>query len=450
MGIGSRMGAGLSGYHKGRRDREDEQRYIEERDYRMERRGRQRKQEAWRDPMDKRKAVRGEGRDERVEAYEEYSDPYKRRSLERGEGSAIREEDYQEFADPSRRRALERSDRSGMRIDEFEEFNDPYRRRGVERGERGAVRGEERELYDEPYRRRGVERGDRGGERAEERELYDEPFRRRGVERQDAAGARQEEYGEGDINQYRKEESSAEFAEQSRNAIAIFDQTGNTQPLEDFYNDIYPDDGTVAIESNPDGTYTATYGDGTVSEPQSKEDLLRGSEKFFSEAPQMDNLNVGFGGRGYSSGTGGRRGGAGGRRGGPAVKQSAYMEKVTRLAQDLQQYDGMPRGEAIMEAHARAAQSSRTPPEEAIQKFYANMQKEMLAAMGDIGLRDPEEQEAMIARAEELAGRMTDTFAEKYFGEGGRPGPSGRDEGRDGPVEDEGNDYLQDLIDNSL
>lgn len=441
---GRGIGAALQGYERGRRNLQSRTDWKEDREWRRKRRERQETEEAWSDPMKKRRATR-------TDEYEEFEDPLKRAGATRRDTAEGREEDYQTFADPARRRNLERRDRSGARIEEYEVYNEPSKYRAADRADRAGGRAEEREIFDEPYRQRGLERGDRAGDRQEEREIYDEPSRRRGVDRGDAAGARQEEYGEGDINQYRREEGSREFSDQSNRATTIFDQTGNPQPLEDFYNDIYPDDGEISIEKNQDGTYTATYGDGTVVENQTKEDVLAGSIKFFGEAPQMADLATGYGGGGYRSGVGGRarfaggtRGGRGGR--GGAAAGGTWEGKINRTINDLVEYGGMPVREAVMEAHARASQSSNTPPREAISGFYEKMVTSLQKSMGDMSMLDPEEQEQKMQRVRDLADTMTDEFAAKYFG-----GEQQEEAGREQPgEEDGGNDYLQDLIDNSL
>jgi hypothetical protein len=415
----------------------------------MERRKRQREEESYYDPLNRRRAGRDDRRGERDESYEEYNDPLRRKAAGRADRKGDRDEAYEEYADPVRRRSLGRSERAEERAEGRELYDEPYRRRGVARGDRAGDRAEDREIFDEPFRRGAVERGDRAGQRQETREVYDSQYDEARSDRRNeseelglGAARRQNEYGEGDINQYRREESSAEFSRQADNATSIFDQTGNPQPLEDFYNDVYPDDGQVTIEKLPDGTYQADFGEG-FGEPKTKEEVLAGSIEFFRNAPQMREENRGYGIGGYS-GAGGRTRGGGRSGRGTTVKKSAWESKIDRTISDLVRHGDMSVSEATMEAHARAAQSSQTPPEEAIQKFYTTMVKELMGGMGDMSLLDDGEREEKMAQAEQLADTMTQKFADQYFG-GGRP-----EAGMDRPVEEEGNDYLDSLLEDAL
>ena len=69
---GRLIGASLSGYAKGRRNRQEESDWKEEREYRRERRERRRKEEEFYDPIKRRGATRGEGREVRTEEDEEF------------------------------------------------------------------------------------------------------------------------------------------------------------------------------------------------------------------------------------------------------------------------------------------------------------------------------------------------------------------------------------------
>ncbi len=82
----------------------------------------------------------------------------------------------------------------------------------------------------------------------------DKQYTRKLRQREDVKNAREDQ-------QYTKALEKQEFDQQFDKALKAFVGTGGTQyePLVKLYNDVYPDDGKVSMERNPDGTFKMQY-----------------------------------------------------------------------------------------------------------------------------------------------------------------------------------------------
>lgn len=401
-------GLGVRGYYQGRNMREDLEEREEEQEWRRGRRERQIGEEEYYDPIRREEAELGLKRGRREESYGEYSDPYRRRGLQRAEGREERQDSYDEYADPYRRRGLQRAEGREQREDSYNEYADPYRRRGLQRAEGADIRAQAFEEYADPYRRDALERQDTMGRYATEE-----------AGRQNTYGAEAQQ----DFFEYR---DGAEKMTQARAALANFSSTGDPIALQDYYNDHILDGISVEITKTEDGQYHAKYSNGKES-TASKDELLKGSEEFFMNQPEILAMsNPGIGGPmagGYGMGAyGGGKGGYGGRGGAASpYGNSAYVNEVRMRTDDLVR-SGMSPIEARMKAHTMAGQKSSTPPQEAAAKFHADMLSELMPDKSQY--MPAEEREMQVDRAYEMADKLTQRFMSQYYQEGynGRSG----------------------------
>lgn len=416
--FGRTFGNVAQGYYRGRNQAEDlEERYEDQ---------------AWKN-----------NRRERELANEEYYDPIQREAAGIGLESARRKSSFDEYADPYQRRGLERGDRMGAMAIDDAEFSQPIRRRGLERADRAGQSAEEDYEYRRPLERRALERGDRAGQRAEEDADFSRPYDRRGIERQDQAGQRAEAQGvrankvdEALFQDFERGQGAEEYYRSAKNALANFAANGNPVALEDFYNNMYPDDGTVKIERLPDGTYKGTYGDGRTS-TATKEELQKGSEALFMQHPSLNDAGAGagYGAGGYgvrTGGIGGRRGAGG--YGGAYGKPSAHTEKINMLAEDLlRSGEAKNPVEARMMAHAEASYKTQQRPEEAARDFYVDMLEALMPDSGEMAYKSPEERQQVIEEAKMTARELTEDYRDRYLsgynGEGSGLGYRGGDRG---------------------
>jgi hypothetical protein len=268
-----------------------------------------------------------------------------------------------------------------------------------------------------------------GAERDDEYGRYTQGHRYRAADRADEMGGyaandarRTDRFGEVQMDGMERAVAGDEYIRNARAAIANFTATGNPVALEDFYNNMYPDDGQVTIEKLPDGKYRGTFSNGETREV-TKEELIKGSEQFFMSHPQASESGYGMGiGMPGMSVSGPRgsysRGGIGtGARGTgySSSKPSAYREKVEMLANSLMQNEGMNRIEALAQAHREASYSSRTPPDEAAREFYADILPELLPDRDMMMAMSPEEQEAAYAEAESRAQQITENYLSNSY-----------------------------------
>ena len=422
MGIGSRMGAGLSGFDLGNRQRTRRRDVEEDRDWKLDRRQRTVDREVWQDPYDEEMAGIKMSSARRGESREEFEDPYGRKGVVRADRRADQAEADADYARPYTRRGIGRQDVLGEMAVDDAQYEQPFNRRSIVRGDESAERENEFGRFTDNYRRQAAVRENETGELG-----------------LDTARDTREVF-ESDMNSFRRGETGDEYVRNARNAVANFEASGDPVSLEDFYNNMYPDDGTISIKKLPDGTYEGTYGDGTVVQT-TKEELIEKSEDFFMSHPTVQESGMaGFGGGGYGGGRGGRGGrgrpggGLGGSRGGRSTgKQSAYAERIYMEAENNMR-QGMSKVEAFAQAHRDAGYSKRVAPEEAAAGFFQDIFETLMPDPATFAYKSQSEQEAIKDAVWKEAQDYTERFMESYHSgyNGGRPGIDQRDEGGGG------------------
>lgn len=412
----------------------------EARDWRQNRQARTLEREEWEDPYDEEQAgikMRGS---RRSDSREEFEDPYAREATVRTDRVARQAESDADFARPYVQEGIERrAGRAEQDQQDYDNYGRGFAQSGAERDNLRA--GQDQEDYEFG---RGYDRVEVGRD-AEASGLDLQSKRNRS------------EVDEADMNSFRRAETGDEYARNAKNAVANFAATGNPVALEDFYNNMYPDDGQVTIKKLANGEYEATYADGTTS-IATKEELIEKSESFFMSHPSLQDRGMGgFGGYGGSRGSMGGSIGRGGRRG-SVGKESAYLSQVRSMASSFMD-QGMDKIDAIARAHQEAGYSKRKPPQEAASDFYGDILEELMPSEDAVRRfrNDPEGLDAAYAQAEERAAQMTRNFVRDYqtgynSGNAGINQGRGREEPRqespDSPAPQIPPGAIQKLIDN--
>ena len=447
-GIGRLGGAALRGVYEGRDWLKSDQERDEDREWLDNRRQRTTRREGYLDPAEEEMTgIRMSGA-RRDEGFSEFSDPYRRRGVDRDDYSAERAVDDQDFARPFQRNAIRRGDTMGRMDVDDREYNTPFKRRANDRGDEMGERENEFGRFSDPYRREAAARENEMGVFA----------------RDDARDMR--EVMEGDMGNYRQAQEGQEYLTNANNAIGNFASTGNPTALEDFYNNMYPDDGQIEIKKLENGEYEMIHSSGKTT-VTTRDELLRSSKESFMQHPSVSNSM--YGGRGLnrpgmsmSGASGGSysRGGIGAGRAfggrGSSGKDSAYLQEVYSRAETYMA-QGMNQIEAMAEAHAQASYKSQVSPQDARMAFFQDMVKQFMPAPEMQQMMSDEELSAAAAKAQAQAQELTQNFTEMYLngynGGGSGNAHQGHQQGTSpNPGEDvEGeSDYLDDLINSQL